>query len=168
MVKSGITRRIDELGRIVIPKEMRRNLKIQDSDEIDISLDGTNIILNKHEVNNDDKVINMFIYVLSKYLNKNVLFTSRDKIISYSLVNNNRLEKLDLDDNLKNIIKNRKVINDDSNIKLFNNNYHYIVNPLIINGDLFGSIILYSLEEIKDIDSNLFNFSKLFLEKYLE
>ena len=169
MVKSGITRRIDELGRIVIPKEIRKNLKIQDSDEIDISLDGNNIILNKHEFNNDDKVINLFIHVISKYLNKNVLFTSKDKIISYNLINKEKIEKLELDDNLKEVISNRKMIDSTSSFKLFNNeNYSFIINPLVINGDLFGSIILYGKEEIKDIDNKLFNFSKMFLENYLE
>ena len=38
MQKKGISRRIDELGRIVIPKEIRRNLKIRESDELDITI----------------------------------------------------------------------------------------------------------------------------------
>ena len=169
MVKSGITRRIDELGRIVIPKEIRKNLKIQDSDEIDISLEGNSIILNKHEINNDDKVINLFIYMTSKYLNKNILFTSKEKIISYRLVNKEKIEKIELDDNIKEVINNRKSIDNNSNLRLFNNEkYYYIISPLIINGDLFGSIILYSLDEIRDNDKQIFAFSKMFFENYLE
>lgn len=168
MVKSGITRRIDELGRIVIPKEIRRNLKIQDSDELDISLDGSSIILNKHEID-DDKVINMFIYMVSRYLNKSVLFTSKEKIISYNLIGKEQIDKLELDNNLKEIIKDRKYIDSNSEFKLFNDErYFYIISPLIINGDLFGSIILYSTDSIKDIDNKIINFSKMFLEKYLE
>ena len=75
MTKIGITRRIDELGRIVIPKEIRKNLKIRESDEIDISLDGNSIILNKHEINSDDKLINLIVEVMSKYLKCNVLLS---------------------------------------------------------------------------------------------
>ena len=167
MVKSGITRRIDELGRIVIPKEIRRNLKIKDSDEIDISLDGNSIILNKHEVD-IDKLINLYICSISKYLNKNVLFTSTDKIISYSIIDKNNIDKLELNDKVKDIIKNRRKVNNDGNIKLFNENYNYIINPLIINGDLYGSIILYSMDEIKDKDEIIIDYSKQFLENYLE
>ena len=36
-MKSGITRRIDELGRIVVPKEMRYNLGIRDGEPLEIS-----------------------------------------------------------------------------------------------------------------------------------
>ena len=64
MQKKGISRRIDELGRIVIPKEIRRNLKIRESDELDITIDGENIILNKHEVIGNDKVVDEYIKLI--------------------------------------------------------------------------------------------------------
>lgn len=168
MVKSGITRRIDELGRIVIPKEIRKNLKIQDCDEMDIFLEGNSIVLNKHEMEVDN-VINIFVNTVSKYLNKNVLFTSKEKIISYSLINKEKIEKITLDSDIKEIINNRKSVDNNSNFKLFNyDNYNYIIHPLIINGDIFGSIMIYSKEIISDKDINLFAFSKMFLENYLE
>lgn len=47
MKKSGISRRIDDLGRITIPMEMRRNLGINDGDMLDISSDGDGIVLSK-------------------------------------------------------------------------------------------------------------------------
>ncbi len=170
MAKSGITRRIDELGRIVIPKEIRKNLKIHDCDEIDISLDGNSVILNKHELNNNDKLINLYIYSINKYLNKNILFTSKDKIISYSIVNKEIVNELELNSDIKKIINNRNSFNNkDSNISLFlGKKYNYIINPLIINGDLIGSIILYSNDDINKEDINILNFSKMFLENYLE
>lgn len=46
---SGIVRRVDELGRIVIPKEMRKQLNIDEKDPIEISVDGTSIVLTKYE-----------------------------------------------------------------------------------------------------------------------
>ena len=48
MQKTGIVRRIDTLGRIVIPKEIRSVLDINDSDEIEISTDNGQIILKKY------------------------------------------------------------------------------------------------------------------------
>lgn len=47
MKLSGITRPVDQLGRIVIPKELRRVLEIEAGDLIDISQDGETILLNK-------------------------------------------------------------------------------------------------------------------------
>lgn len=59
MKKSGISRRIDELGRITIPKEMRRNLNINDGDMIDISSDGDGIVLSKSKtITTEGKIAN--------------------------------------------------------------------------------------------------------------
>lgn len=50
MIKStGIVRRVDELGRIVIPIELRNKLKIAEKDPIEIYVDGSSIILKKYE-----------------------------------------------------------------------------------------------------------------------
>ncbi len=169
MTKIGITRRIDELGRIVIPKEIRKNLKIRESDEIDISLDGNNIILNKHEINSNDRLINLIGEVMSKYLKCNVLFTSKEKIINYSLYDKSDNISLELSDEIINIINNR-VIKDNynSNIKLFKKEYFYIICPIIINGDVLGSLIIYSKDSINDGMKKILLFVQTFLENYLE
>jgi len=48
MKSTGIVRRVDELGRIVIPIELRRTLNIADGDPIEIFVDGERIILRKY------------------------------------------------------------------------------------------------------------------------
>lgn len=45
MKSTGIVRRVDELGRIVIPIELRNKLKIAEKDPIEIYVDGSSIIL---------------------------------------------------------------------------------------------------------------------------
>ena len=49
MKSTGIVRRVDELGRIVIPIELRNKLKIAEKDPIEIYVDGSSIILKKYE-----------------------------------------------------------------------------------------------------------------------
>lgn len=50
MKATGIVRKIDELGRIVIPKELRRSFDIvDDKDALEIYTEGNSIILKKHE-----------------------------------------------------------------------------------------------------------------------
>jgi looped-hinge helix DNA binding domain, AbrB family len=49
MQSTGIVRRIDELGRVVIPAELRRNLAIGESDGLEIFVDRNLIILRKYE-----------------------------------------------------------------------------------------------------------------------
>ena len=48
MKATGIVRRIDELGRIVIPKEIRRVLRIREGDPIEIFTDGDGVVLKKY------------------------------------------------------------------------------------------------------------------------
>lgn len=53
MTTSGIVRRIDELGRVVIPKEVRRALKIKDGDPLEICRDGDKLVLVKYTPTDD-------------------------------------------------------------------------------------------------------------------
>jgi AbrB family transcriptional regulator, transcriptional pleiotropic regulator of transition state genes len=49
MKSIGIVRRLDELGRIVLPKELRRNLNINTTDGLEIFVDGNTVVLKKYE-----------------------------------------------------------------------------------------------------------------------
>ena len=49
MKATGIVRKVDELGRIVLPIELRRTLDIEERDALEIYLDGDKIILQKYE-----------------------------------------------------------------------------------------------------------------------
>ena len=46
---TGIVRKLDELGRITLPIELRRNLNIEEKDPIEITLEGDTIVLRKYE-----------------------------------------------------------------------------------------------------------------------
>lgn len=49
MKATGVIRRIDDLGRIVIPKEIRRNLSIREGDPFEICLDGDIVCFKKYD-----------------------------------------------------------------------------------------------------------------------
>lgn len=49
MKSTGIVRKLDELGRIVIPKELRNKLKLEERDPMEIFIEGESIILKKFE-----------------------------------------------------------------------------------------------------------------------
>ena len=48
MKSTGVVRKVDELGRIVLPVEFRRTLEIADKDKVEMSLEGDVILLRKH------------------------------------------------------------------------------------------------------------------------
>jgi transcriptional pleiotropic regulator of transition state genes len=49
MKSTGVVRKIDELGRIVLPSELRKVFNIREGDELEISVDGEKVILQKRQ-----------------------------------------------------------------------------------------------------------------------
>lgn len=49
MKSTGVVRRIDDLGRVVLPKELRRTLNVNEGDPLEIFIDGEQIILKKYQ-----------------------------------------------------------------------------------------------------------------------
>lgn len=49
MKSTGIVRKVDELGRIVLPIELRRTLDIAERDSLEIYMDGSSIVLKKYQ-----------------------------------------------------------------------------------------------------------------------
>lgn len=69
MKSTGIIRKVDELGRIVLPIEIRRNLDIAERDEIEIYMENDHIVLQKYEPN---CVFCSSSYSLVSYKGKNI------------------------------------------------------------------------------------------------
>ena len=63
MKATGIVRRIDDLGRIVIPKEIRRSMRIREGDAMEISLENNRICLEKYSTSDEDLAVNCHKYI---------------------------------------------------------------------------------------------------------
>ena len=53
MKSTGIIRRIDDLGRVVVPKEIRRNLRLREGDPVEIFTEGDTVCFKKYDVTGD-------------------------------------------------------------------------------------------------------------------
>ena len=85
MKTTGIIRRIDDLGRIVIPKELRRNLHIKNGDTIEIFVDMDNIILKKYSpMESIEDAAIKYVESFNQVLKHNVIVTDKDKVIAVS------------------------------------------------------------------------------------
>lgn len=158
MKPTGIVRKIDELGRIVLPKEMRKCLNINTGDDFQIRLEDEKIILEKYSyLKNYEQeilsIINCFIsettydislVVNSKIINKNneMIEQKLDRLIQERKVFEcKNIEELELNKNL--IIEGR-----------------YIILPIVVNSDLLGSLIIVSKDDIISMEKT----SKLLLK----
>jgi AbrB family transcriptional regulator (stage V sporulation protein T) len=84
MKATGIVRRIDDLGRVVIPKEIRRTLRIREGDPLEIYTDINGEVIFKkyspvHELSSFAK---QFAEVLFRNTNLPVIVTDRDRVVS--------------------------------------------------------------------------------------
>ena len=85
MKATGVVRRIDDLGRIVIPKEIRRNLRIRDGESLEIFVDGDNIVLKKYSImKNIDEYASNLVDSLYSLVKKSVVITDCDSVIACS------------------------------------------------------------------------------------
>jgi len=171
MKATGVVRRIDDLGRIVIPKEIRRNFKINEGDSIEIFVDNNGIVLKKYSLLDDMvELSSKLVDVFKKIYNKNIIITDKEKVIASSKeLKNNYLNK-ELVNSIKEKIENRNEYFSNSSINLvidgdFIDSCFLI--PIIANSDLLGSVILID-NNITDNDKDLIRFINSILIKNIE
>ena len=175
MKATGVVRRIDDLGRIVIPKELRRTLRIRDGESLEIFVDNEMIALKKFSSMSDIKEISDdLVNTISQNLTKNIIVTDRDKVISSSSnVKNIFLEK-NISKYLESKLRDRKLVkeHDINSVELIegiNNDYSFVISPIIMNGDAIGTVIIFSEKEyISELDVKLAIISSSFLGKHIE
>ena len=85
MKKTGITRKLDELGRIVIPKEIRNNFKIEEGDLIEFYLDNNEIIIKKPSLllGLDDEIYKLFQTYNLKFHNSIAISENSSILLGY-------------------------------------------------------------------------------------
>lgn len=155
MNRSGIIRKIDNLGRVVIPKEIRKllNLNIQDEMEVYVS-ENNEVVFRKVNV---DFNINTFAYNVGKSifdaLNEITIVTSTDKIIATF---GDTIENSELTNEAKSIIEkhNYTSYNGGNTISLVEDSPSYfaqIFMPIIKDDRSVGSVIIASKDKNFDL-----------------
>lgn len=174
MKSTGITRRIDDLGRIVIPKEIRKNLKIKENEVLEIFINNDEIILKKFSPFNDsEKVLSDYIKVINDMTGNDVIITDRDKVILSSKKLEEKLLNKKLSEYVNDLMENRNTFlsNDMEVIEVIDNekikkNYYFI--PFIIDSDVIGSIIMFSGKKIDENSKSLLLIASKLLVNYIE
>lgn len=151
MQESGIVRRIDDLGRVVIPKELRKSLRIKEGDPLEIFASKEELIFRKYSpIESVKTLITTVAKGLEDLTEKVCIVTDTDKVLYSSSGYESEIGKT-LSKELEKIMKDRKsvilskkdgastlpiVLGENFSIE------NQIIVPIISGGDCYGSLVL--------------------------
>ena len=160
MKATGIVRRIDELGRVVIPKEIRRTLRIREGDPLEIFTDREGeIILKKYSpIGELSDFAREYTESLHQALGHITAICDKDTIIAVSGAARRELLDKSIHEDVENLIKNRERVmlsrsNDGRMLNIThddedNNRYTAeVIIPILSEGDAIGAVIMLSRED---------------------
>lgn len=183
MKATGIVRRIDDLGRVVIPKEIRRTLRIREGDPLEIFTDREGgVILKKYspieELSNFSRE---YAEALQSTTGDIVLICDKDNIISISGTSKKEYMDKKISNEVAKIMEDRKSVHlgmngskvvpiiEDEDV---DGKYHaQVISPIIAEGDAIGAVIMISKEEnakFGEVELKLADTAASFLGKQME
>jgi len=179
MKATGIVRRIDDLGRVVIPKEIRRTLRIREGDPLEIFVDRDGeVILKKYSpIGELGDFAKEYADSLFESTNHITMITDRDNVIA--LAGASKKEYLDkqVGQLLENCMENRKTIVEVDGgsfelIKDVSEQYSsLVIAPIISSGDPIGTVVLVSKDEqvkMGNMETKMTETAAGFLAKQME
>ena len=158
MKATGVVRRIDDLGRVVIPKEIRKVHRIKEGDPLEIFTDKEGeIILKKYSpIGELSEFASSYAETISKTTGHITCITDKDTVIAVSGGSKKDFLEKNLSKQLEEVLENKEVFkskdNDEIAIPITQNEgreriYNsQIIYPIISDGDVIGSVILLSKE----------------------
>ncbi len=156
MKATGVVRRIDDLGRVVIPKEIRRTLRIKEGAPLEIFTDKEGqIILKKYSpIGELSEFATEYAETLAKTTGHIACITDKDTVIAVSGGSKKEFLEQNISEELEKVIDDKEVYNSKENNNISipvtrtdNRERKYnsqVVYPIISDGDVIGTVILLS------------------------
>ncbi len=181
MKATGIVRRIDDLGRVVVPKEIRRTLRIREGDPLEIFTDREGeIILKKYSpIGELGQFAKQYADSLTQTTGHIVVITDKDQFIAVAGPTKKDLVTKGISHDLEEVINERETIvaskDDKSYIKIMNEEdsefMFQVITPIISEGDAIGSVIILTKDaktKFSDLEIKLASTAAAFLGRQME
>ena len=184
MKATGVVRRIDDLGRVVIPKEIRKTLRIKEGAPLEIFTDREGqVILKKYSpIGELSEFAAGYAETLSKTTGHIACITDKDTIIAVSGGSKKEFLEQDISPELEQLMEDKEVYtskdNSDIAIPITKNEDEQkhkhnaqVVYPIVSNGDTIGSVILMSKEadkKMNDVEKKVAQSAATFLGTQME
>ena len=175
MKTTGIIRRIDDLGRIVIPKELRKSLRIKNGDSLEIFVDQEDIILKKYSpMESIEEAASKYVDSFNQVIKHNIIITDKDKVIAASGILKKKYLGRKITEFTEHSIERRDSFVERQK-KLFSfvegieELGYYSFSSIVSDSDTIGSVIIFSVDApILESDEKLaIILSKLLSGKFL-
>ena len=175
MIETGLIRKIDGLGRLVIPKEIREKYNIKENDYLEFLVSNEGFLIKKYsKLSNFQVLAQELTDTLNDFLGAEVLIAECDKILAYSGKNKKKYLNKKVSNEIVKSIKRRESLFEQYNkdLILIENdvlNCSYINQTLVANSEEVGIIFLYRTDKsVSLIDKKIINIVASFFTKYLE
>jgi len=181
MKATGIVRRIDDLGRVVVPKEIRRTLRIREGDPLEIFTDREGeIILKKYSpIGELGLFAKQYVDSLNQVTGHIVAITDKDQFIAVAGPTKKDLISKGISHDLEEIINEREVIvasREDKNfVRIMNDDdaefLYQVITPIISEGDAIGSVIMLTKDtklKFAEVEIKLAATAAVFLGRQME
>ena len=179
MKATGIVRRIDDLGRVVIPKEIRRILRIREGDPMEIFTDTNGeVIFKKYSpIGELSSFAEQYAEVLSKVSKQPILISDSDHIVAAAGVSKREFLERRISPQLEEYMENRKpfFVGKEGSSALLPieglSRSAAVMYPILSAGDVTGSVILLDNEQgipPTEIENKLLQTAAVFLGKQME
>ena len=150
MKATGIVRRIDDLGRVVIPKEIRRTMRIREGDPLEIYTDNDGeVIFKKYSpVGEMSRFAEQYAEVLNRTSGYCAVITDRDMIIAQAGIPKREIYNRRVSDSLEELMQGRVhyvMRGKDAGEVLIAQGYDKqaaVVSPIVSSGDVIGCVCL--------------------------
>lgn len=167
MKTTGVVRRIDDLGRIVIPKEIRTSMRIRNGESMEIFVDDDLITLKKYSSLDELTTLSkILVESINKEIKKDVIITDMSSVIAFCGNGRKKYLSVPITSDLHNIINERKGVKLLKTSVCLLENFIFdgncVVYPIISNGDVYGSILIFS--DDVDIDDGEIQLIKVISE----
>ena len=178
MKATGIVRRIDDLGRIVIPKEIRRTMRIHEGDPLEIYTEsnGTVIFKKYSPIGELGEFASQYAESLSKTTGIPACITDKDNVIAVSGAPKKELREKRVSGDLERVMASKSVFladSGDKTIRILDGNDQYdagVVAPIVFEGDSIGSVIFLANAggRVGEVESKLAEAAAGFLGRTME
>lgn len=180
MKATGIVRRIDDLGRVVIPKEIRRTMRIREGDPLEIftDKDGEVIFKKYSPIGELGTFASQYAETLAKTSGYGVCITDKDMIIAVSGASKKECMDKKISQDVEKMIQERTSYflkhPDDKKVYFMDGNEKYyasILVPIISDGDSIGSVLFFGTDEtasMGDVELKLAQSAASFLGRQME